>query len=101
MNSEQIAELARLRLSRVFGVPAEEVKESARFDSELKATFVSEFRRNEYDRVDDDIRDVADLALLKELESGVLTIQTVGDYCEHMIRCYGRNPKEVERVLHQ
>lgn len=72
---------------------------NAEFGQELEASFVSAWKANEFDRLDDDIHDVADRQILKELGSGALVIRTVGDYCEHMVRCYQTKPQDVIHVL--
>jgi len=69
------------------------------FGKELKASFVSDFKANEFDQLNNDIRDVADRQLVKELNLGTLVIRTVGDYCDHMVKCYQTKPQEVMRVL--
>lgn len=73
--------------------------EDAEFGKDLKASFVSDFRVNESEQLDRDIKDVADDRILKELRSGALVIRTIRDYCEHMVRCYRANPDEVKRLL--
>lgn len=90
---------ALLRLAGIFRIPVSALSLDLRFGTELKASFVSDFRRNELDMVGDDIRDVADRAVIKELESGRLVIQTVGDYCDHMVRCRKVNPKGVRMLF--
>jgi hypothetical protein len=72
---------------------------SPEFGKDLKPSFVSDFKDNELDRLDYDIKDVADRAVRKQLESGNLVIRTVADYCDHMVRCFRANPQEVSRVL--
>ena len=69
------------------------------FGVDLKPSFVSDFRRNELDQVNDDIHDVADRTITEELESGLLVIQTVGDYCNHMIRCSKTKPKDIKMLF--
>ena len=99
MDEEVIRHKALARLSGIFRVPVTELSPGCRFGEDLKASFVSDFRRNELDQVNDDIHDVADRVVTKEFVSGRLTIRTVGDYCDHMIRCYGIKPKDVKRLL--
>ncbi len=94
-----IREKALLRLSGIFGIPVADLDPDRRFGDDLKASFVSDFRRNEFDKVNDDIHDVADKEVTNEMASGRLTIHTVGDYCEHMVRCSRTKRKDVERVL--
>ena len=86
-------------LAEVFGVSEASLSLDARFGHELKANPASDFKANQFDIIDGDIKDVADKRLLKEMAQGTLVIQTVGDYCEHMVRCSGINPEEVVRVL--
>lgn len=87
------------RLAEVFGVSEESLSPDTRLGLELKASPASDFKTNQFDIVDNDIRGVADKRLLKEMAQGKLVIQTVGDYCEHMVRCSIVNPEEVVRVL--
>jgi len=95
---EKIRAKALLRLAGIFHVPVAALSPERRFD-DLKASFVSDFRRNEFDQVSDDIHDVADRVVAKELGSGALTINTVGDYCDHMVRCSRAKQKDVKRLL--
>lgn len=98
--SEEVVRRHALRhLAEVFGVPEASLSLDARFGQELKANPASDFKANQFDIVDGDIKDVADKQLLKEMAQGKLVIQTVGDYCEHMVRCSSINPEEVVRVL--
>lgn len=92
---------ALMRLSRVFHVPVSEAEMDFRFGEDLKATFASDFKRNELDQINDDIHDVADRATRKKLARGELTIYTVKDYCDHMIRCNNTNASEVANVLNE
>ena len=94
-----IRDRARVRVARVFGLDPEALSLSAEFGGELKSSFVSDFRFNEFDKIDQDIKDVADRATRKRLGSGELVIRTVADYCDHMVACYAKNPKEVARLL--
>ena len=96
---KQIREQALMRLSRIFRIPPTELSAGLRFGDDLKPSFVSGFRRNEFDQVSDDIRDVADRAITAELNSGALTIKTVGDYCDHLVRCCRTKPNDVKRLL--
>ncbi|SHG20738.1 hypothetical protein SAMN04487965_3530 [Microbulbifer donghaiensis] len=90
---------AKLRVARLFNLNPDALSFDMVFGEDLKASFISNFKANEFDQLDYDIRDVADHQVLKELASGTLVIRTVGDYCEHMIRCYRAKPKDVNRVL--
>jgi len=100
VHSEEAIRRHSLRhLAEVFGVPETSLTPDARFGKELRANPASDFKANQFDIIDGDIKDVADKRLLKEMVQGTLVIQTVGDYCEHMVRCNSINPAEVSRVL--
>ena len=94
-----ICEAAMKRVSDVFKVSLGSLRPEMRFGEELKNGFVSDFKRNEFDQINDDIHDVADRKVTKELASGELIIATVDDYCRHMIRCYATKPDDVRSVL--
>jgi hypothetical protein len=96
---ETIRDRARARVAQVFGLTPEALSLSAEFGKDLKPSFVSDFKDNELDRLDHDIKDVADRAVRKQMESGKLVIRTVGDYCDHMVHCFRVNPEEVSRLL--
>ena len=98
-NSKAIEEKALARLSKVFRISVAEEHMNFRFGEELRATFVSDFRRNELDQINDDVHDVADRATRKKLDRGELIIHTVKDYCDYMIRCSANNAAEVISVL--
>jgi hypothetical protein len=80
-----IREKALLRLSEIFGIPVAKLSLDRRFGDDHK--------------VNDDIHDVADREITKEMASGRLTIYTVGDYCDHMVRCSRTKRKDVLRLL--
>lgn len=95
-----IREKALLRLSGIFGVPVADLNPGRRFGGDdLRVSFVSDFRRNELDRVTDDIFDVADRAITKEISLGRLKMQTVGEYCDLMVRCSRTKEKAVKKLL--
>lgn len=94
-----IREKALLRLAGIFKVPVAALTPERRFGDDLKASSVSDFRRNEFDQIDDDIHDVADQSIAKEMSSGSLIIKTVADYCDHMVRCGKTKRKAVEKLL--
>jgi hypothetical protein len=96
---EEIREAAIARVATLFGVNPRILEGEMVFGSDLVASFVSDFRHNELDKVDHDIRDVADRESLAAFSSGTLVIRTVADYCEHMIKSYRTNPEEVVRLL--
>lgn len=94
-----VRERAHARVAQVFGLTPDSLQSGAEFGKELKASFVSDFRYNEFDKIDQDIKDVADRTRRKRLASGELVIRTVADYVDHMAACYATNPREVARVL--
>ncbi len=98
-SDDDLRDAAKRRVAALFGVEPHALVSGAAFGDALKATFVSDFRDNEFDQLSCDIRDVADRAILRELNTGVLVIRTVGDYCEHMVRCYRTRPNDVIHVL--
>jgi len=97
--NEIIRRYALMRISKIFNIQVESLTNKSRFGEELKVSFVSDFRYNEFDQVDDDIHSVADRRISKEMSAGMLIIGTVGDYCEHMVRCYKTKPNDVKEVL--
>ena len=99
VSKEMICNFAIARIAKIFAMPTDKVRLAMKFGDDFKVSFVSDFRRNEFDQLSDDIRDVADREITKEIETGVLTITTVGDYCDHMVRCYAINPKVVMELL--
>jgi hypothetical protein len=98
-SEDVIRQYALRRVAEVFGVSEISLSNEARFGYELTAAPVSDFKMNEFDMIDDDIKAVADRQILKEQSQGVLVIRTVGEYCDHMVRCNSRKPKEVARIL--
>ncbi|GAB7126117.1 hypothetical protein JCM19000A_06240 [Silvimonas sp. JCM 19000] len=96
---DEIWHAAMARIAGLFAVEVGVLDRTDRFGENLVATSSSDFKRNEFDILSDDIRDVSDKADLKRLGSGDLLIFTVADYCSHMVRCYARNPEEVCHTL--
>jgi hypothetical protein len=97
---ERIRKFALLRIAKIFNVSVDSLRQENKFGEDLKASSSPGlFKRNEYDQIEDDIYDVANRQVYKEVSSGNLTIQTVGDYCDHMIRCYEIKPADVKHVL--
>lgn len=94
-----IRDAAKRRVADIFRLDPAALSDSAEFGTTLRASFVSDFRRNEFDILLDDVRDVADEVVLREIESEALVIRTVADYCDHMVRCFVSRPAEVRRVL--
>lgn len=87
------------RLADVFQVTEASRSLADRFGEELQAAPATDFRLNEFDILDDDIRWVADKQLLRDMARGSLVIRTVEDYCNHMIRCSQINPTRVTEIL--
>jgi hypothetical protein len=99
-HSEQvIREYSFQRLAKVFGMPKSSLSDNDRFGHELVAAPASDFSANAYDVIDGDIKDVADKKILKDMAEGKLTINTVADYCDHMVRCNLINAEEVAHIL--
>jgi hypothetical protein len=97
---EIVREFALQRIAYIFNVPVDSLNKEAVFWSDLEATHPPGlFNPNEYDKVEGDILDVCDREIYKAISSGNLTIRTVGDYCDHMIKCYKKNPKDVIATL--
>lgn len=99
MPEQIIRERAFARIAEIFNIPIEQLQLNSKFGEDLKASFVSDFRANEFDIVDQDIHDAADRKITSELSSGRLTIRTVKEYCDHMVRCYATRPAEINRIL--
>jgi hypothetical protein len=76
-NEPKIRVAALARVAQLFNLPASSLKDEMRFGDDLKASFVSDWRRNEFDQVLDDIRDVADAETLKALNAGILVITAI------------------------
>ena len=97
---EQIRKFSLLRIAKIFNVSVDSLSQENKFGYDLKASSSPGlFRRNEYEQIENDIYDVANKQVYKEITSGNLTIQTVGEYCDHMVRCYGIKPADVRHVL--
>lgn len=90
---------ALLRLSKIFQVPVDQLSQHMGFGTDLRASTRSDFKRNELDLVDDDIKDVADKKTKRDMTKGHQEIKTVRDYCDHMVDCYSTNREEVARLL--
>lgn len=99
ISDEELRRAAKLRVAQLFNMNPDALRHDFVFGEDLKASYVSDWKANEFDLIYDDICDVSDRNNWKALSSGVLVIRTVGDYCEYMVRCYRIKPKEVIRVL--
>lgn len=95
----EIRQSAIQRIAWIFSIPAELLRPEWRFGVELKSSFRSDFRRNEYDHLNDDIHDVADRATLRLFADERLVIRTVGDYCQLMVDQSKARPSLVRDVL--
>ncbi|KMN36079.1 hypothetical protein VI26_08455 [Chromobacterium sp. LK1] len=98
-HEDLIRSLSLKRVACLFNVAVESLSLDARFGTDLHAKPRSFFRDNEFDEIEGDIMDVADKKLRNEMGRGEYKICTVGDYCEHMVRCYSLRPKVVEKIL--
>ncbi len=87
------------RIAQVFSVDKADLRLDHVFGEDLKPSFVSDFRRNELDILNDDVLDVSDRSTLKDIRSGKLVLKSVGDYCDHIIKCYETNKEEVCSLL--
>lgn len=96
---EVIRKYAFIRLTKIFHIPENSLSLSDRFGEELKSTYISDFKSNEFDFVLDDIKDVATKDILKMIKDGTYEIRTVEDYCNHMIICASKKTEEVIRIL--
>ncbi len=94
-----VRKYALRRLAAVFGVAESEISPDAKFGRELKANGRSDFKLNEFDLIDDDIKDVADADTRRRLANGAFEVATVRDYCDHMVRSSTTNARMVARVL--
>lgn len=84
------------RIASVFSISPDKIDRNWRFGHELQSSFSSDFRRNELDRINDDIHDVADRKTLRDFADGSISISTVGDYCDLMLR---RSKEKTQKVL--
>ncbi|WP_338525228.1 hypothetical protein NUH87_06185 [Pseudomonas batumici] len=96
---KRVWDAAMRRVAAVFGIALDALSPDQKFGEDLKSSFVSDFKRNEFDLINDDIYDVIDRKVAKEIAAGALVIRTVEDYCNHMVRCYETKPKTVRQVL--
>jgi hypothetical protein len=95
-----VREFALQRIADIFNIAVDFLDKETVFGSDLKATHPPGlFNPNEYDEVEGDILDVCDRETYKVISSGGLTILTVGDYCDHMVNCYKKKPKDVIQIL--
>ncbi len=98
-SDEKLRQAAKKRVARLFNVSSDTLPLDVVFGEDLNESFVSDWKANEFDCIYDDICEVSDRKVWKELSSGAKVIRTVGDYCEFMVFCYRTKPKEVVRVL--
>ncbi len=94
-----IRNYALRRIAMLFDVPLQNIKMDDYFYAfDIKNPFFS-FKRNALDVVLDDVRDVSDRLTLNKIENDQLSIDTVGEYVEHMVNCYASSPDEVTHIL--
>lgn len=98
-SDSEVSSASRQRIARIFQIPIDSVDLEHVFGTDLTSSGRSDFKYSELDQILHDIRDVADKETIKEINSGALVICTVGDYCDHMLRCYRKNESEVLTVL--
>lgn len=90
---------AHARVASIFKLEPQALRPSSAFGHDLHCTFVSDFRANEYDRLDQDIKDVADRETRRRLATGELVIRTVAEYCDDLVTCFATRPGEVVHLL--
>jgi hypothetical protein len=89
-----------LRIANIFNISFDSLRRESEFGKDLKVGSSSGLlKRNEYELIEEDIYNVANRLFYKELVAGNLTIRTVGDYCNHMVRCFKVNQENVIYVL--
>jgi hypothetical protein len=98
-SDEDVRRAAKARVARLFNVDPDTLGLDVVFGEGLEASFVSDWKYNEFDQLLHDVRDVADRQTLKALETGDLVIRTVGAYCEYMVRSYRADPADVTYLL--
>lgn len=100
LDDKEIRMLALSRLAKIFSIEGiNQLDENAKFGSDLQSSFISDFRDNELDEILEDVRFVADKEALASINEGVLVIDTVHKYCDHMIASAQSNRKRVMQVL--
>ena len=99
IDKNEVRSYALKRISDVFSVPFDSLKYDDKFGVDLNCTYVSDLKFNEIDMIYHDLRDVATREILEEIEDGLVVINTVGEYCEYMVRCSDVNAEEVAYVL--
>lgn len=97
--SGEIRKRARVRIAEMLCVPVDDLDMQMKFQDFEEIQTVSILSRNKFDRILDDIRDVADSKTLRKLEKGEHKILTIEDYLNHMVACYKENPKMVTNIL--
>ena len=98
-SDKEIFDASVKRIAQIFKIPADSIQLDYEIGEELKASFQSDWAYNEHDKILHDIQDVADRNIMKEIYASNMTIKTVRDYCNHMLRCYQTAPKEVIYTL--
>ena len=85
-------------ISSLFKIPIDSIDKCYSFGKELKANKNS-FSEDEFDDLIFDIEYVSDNDTLNKFRSNQIKINTVDDFCNHMIKCYKFNRRAVRRVL--
>jgi hypothetical protein len=96
VTSLSIKAKALRRVAYLFKRPLSVLRLDDRFGIELDASFVSDFRRNEMDRI---LFDVEDIAEILDDESVFSHIVTVNDFCNLVDRLYKANPNQCEMLF--
>lgn len=96
---EKVREISLQRISRILQVPIASLASNSLFREIHNPRSVSQFSRNAFDILLDDIRDVSSAETLRGIDEGVIEINTVDDYVQHMQRCYSESPKMVVSVI--
>lgn len=99
-SKERVVRKAALkRVATIFRLPEAMVDESMVFGEHLNVSSRSDFRRNEFDIILDDIRDMANKDMIAKIDKGEINVRTVKEYCDYMLVCYLYNHEEVGRLL--
>ncbi len=87
------------RIADTLKIPVSSLSGELLIQDLYKPPAVTGFGRNGFDVLLDDINDVSDSKMLRKIRDGLVSINTVQDYVEHMIACYSRSPRMVSSVL--
>jgi hypothetical protein len=87
------------RLTKIFNVEASLLSDDIDLTTQFDPKPVSFFKRNEFDKVADDLQDAASNNILSKLNAREIEVKTVGDYINFMIMCYKDRPNMVESIF--